>query len=214
MMPGIPLLTLLEVKARLGLESDDDTYDDKMTPALNLVTTWFEQFCGRGLAARVIVGEELFDQPGPRIFPWAYPLTTLTAVKFDDTTKNVALFRVNKAAGYFFDKGGAPLSVSPIRFVELSYTGGYAAAAVPEDLAQAYASAVGVRAGVPDAAAAGGSSASGTIKSIGLGGGALQVAFETANPTGGLEGTFDVSNVPVEVQPYASVLSYYCRQRV
>jgi hypothetical protein len=216
------LLDLAAVKVILGLGpdpgSDDDTYDAAITAALPVVTQWFEQFCDRGLASRVITAEEHHFNPTNRLYVWAYPLTTLTAIKKDGTDSAIDQYRVVAASGYVYGKNGFP-RLDDADLIQVSYTGGYAVADVPPDLARAYALAVGSLAGVPsaDAALASTSSSSGAIKSIGLGGGALSVSFDTSGAVaakGGVSGAFDITNFPVEVQLQASVLQAYRRINV
>jgi hypothetical protein len=205
------LLTRDLVKTRLGLELDDDTYDVAIDAALPVVTAWFEEYCCRGLAFREITDEELFDNRNRRIYVWAFPISVLTSVDVDGVLVDGASYVVNSKAGYFMP-GSSRGSVEYAELLKITYDGGYAAEDVPDDLADAFANAVGVQAAVAGVTAStGGSSA---IKSIGLGGGALSVAFDTGTVSGGTSGTYDVSNAGPEVQSYASTLDRYSRMRV
>jgi len=203
------LLTRASVKTRLGLESDDDTYDVAIDAALPLVTEWFEAYCDRGLAQRTVTDEDIFNNASRRVYVWCFPLTTLTTVKVDGESVDGTAYNVAKNQGYFFPGSSRP-SVEFAEHMQVTYTGGYAQNAVPEDLAQAFALAVGTQASVAGVST---SSSSSAIKSIGLGSGALSVAFDTAAQQGGITGAFDVSGVPVEVQNSASVLNRYVRMR-
>lgn len=216
-----PLLTLNGVKVWLGIDpatGDNDSYDDMITARLPLVTQWFESYCDRGLAQRVITAEEIFFQHARRVYTWAFPITEVVSVEVNGAVILGSEFIVNSNAGYFY---GGPNYVWPwghqyCDLIVVSYTGGYPPDAVPEDLAYAFATCVGVQAGVAGVSAGGvGGSGGGAIKSIGLGSGALQVAFDTrGGATGGLTGSYSINNVPTEVQSYASVLDRYVRQRV
>lgn len=214
------LLTIEDVRVRLGYESDDDSYDTLLVQAMPLVTSWFEQYCDRGLAERTVTDEEFHSNRSTRVYVWAYPISTLDAVSLDGIPTDVTQLTVNKKDGYFYGKYGYP-ALNMSNLILVSYTGGYPQNGVPEDLAQAYADAVGAKCGITtteDALVSGTASASGTsaIKSIGLGGGALAVAFDTGSSStkGGITGSYDVNAVPVEVQNYASVLNYYKRNAV
>jgi hypothetical protein len=205
------LLTRDAVKTRLGVELDDDTYDAKIDAALPLVTEWFEQYCQRGLARRTIADEEVFFNDVQKIFLWCFPLVSLASVEVDGALVPGSSYVLNKKQGYIFPGTmRSPVEVGT-RLV-VSYVGGYDVSEVPADLADAFATAVGVKAAVPTASAASGGS--GAIKSIGLGGGALSVAFDTGTAIGGISGAFSVADVPVQVQNYASVLDYYKRHVV
>lgn len=205
------LMTSAQVKVLLGLESDDDTYDDLFTRYLPIVTAWFEAYCDRGLAPRDITDEEIFSNRSRRIYLWAFPINSLASVNVDGTMVAGASYIVNKNAGYILPGTSRP-QVEEADLLKVTYNGGYADGQVPSDLALAFATCVGVKAGVAGVSASSGGS--GAIKQIGLGGGALSVSFDTAQAQGGIAGTYDVSNIPVEVQPYASVLDRYTRQRV
>jgi hypothetical protein len=208
------LISLAQVKAILEIESTDDTYDAAMTAALPLVTQWFEMYCDRGLAEREIEDEEYMFPGTGRLYLRSFPVTLLTAIKKDEVDSDPSQYLLNGRDGYIVGKQGAP-RLDDAEVVKVSYTGGYAQEDVPADLARAYAVAVGVRAGEPTAIAASSSSGTAAIKAIGLGGGALSVQFDVADPpVGGISGNYSVSNVPVEVQNQASVLNYYRRMGV
>ncbi len=207
MYPGIPLITSDSVKTRLGIELDDDTYDELLPSALALVTHWFEAYCQRGLAQRAVVGEVVEDVGLKSYFyVWAFPSVTLSKVVIDGAEVDLSQFKVNSARGVVVCKD--PVLVASAESIVVDYTGGYAQSSAPDDLAQAYALAVASRIGYTVSS---GSSSSVAIRSIGLGGGALSVQFDTARATGGYEGAYDVANVPVEVQQYASTLDRYRR---
>ncbi len=204
------LMTRDGVKAVLGLEFDDDRFDEAIDRALPIVTRQFEQYCDRGLAERVDRTEQQFNVTTTRVYTWAYPLTELLSVDTDGTLRDAVNYVVNPAGGWFQAGPSAPVWFQG-QVLTYVYSGGYPPDAVPADLALAFANAVGVRSGVPSAtASAGGTSA---IKAIGLGGGALSVTFDSAAQAGGISGAFDVSAAPPEVQPYVGVLDYYVRPR-
>ena len=47
------LLTLEDIKSRLGIEVGDTSFDDALNLAAPQVTEWFETYCLRGLAEQV-----------------------------------------------------------------------------------------------------------------------------------------------------------------
>ena len=207
------LLTLELVKVQLGIDpahGDDDSYDEAITAALPLVTSWFEEYCCRGLAAVDIAAEEIFENTNRRIYTWAFPIIELVSVTVDGQVYAGSEFVVNKSAGYFFGGQTRPY-VEAGTVLSIEYRGGYEPEDVPPDLAFAFANACGVRAGVPSASSSSGGGSA--IRSIGLGSGALQVAFDTGTQVGGISGSYNVGDVPTEVQQYASVLDRYVRQR-
>jgi hypothetical protein len=209
------LLTPELVKTRLGYETDDDSYDTLLAMAMPLVTTWFEQYCDRGLAQRDIVLEATHYNRVSRVYVWAYPLVSLDAVLLDGVESDVSQYRINAAAGYYYAKYDYPW-LHRAELIETTYTGGYLPTEVPEDLAQAYADCVGVKCGMTpteDAIVSSSATGSSAIRSIGLGGGALAVAFDTSasSAKGGISGSFDVSGAPVELQNYVSILNFYKR---
>lgn len=211
MYPGVPLITANDWKLRVGLEADDDTYDEVLDAQMRLVTFWFEQYCQRGLARRVIVGEKVEDRHDRyRIHLWAFPVTLLSKVVVDDVQQPLDSFHLNAARGILTSK---TLQLSAAERIEVDYTAGYATSEVPDDLAHAYALAVAARVG-RTVSVGGSSTGSAAIKSIGLGGGALSVTFDTARQSGGFEGVYDVDDVPPDIQPYAATLDYYRRINV
>jgi hypothetical protein len=214
---GVPLLTEEQLRPYWGLEADDDTYSETATPTiLSLVTNMFESYCRRGLAYRADITEEVFNFfRESRLILSVYPLVTVSSVTIDDVVHSGALFRLNKMDGWI-EHVTDKYMLANAASVVISYSGGYTAATIPQELANAYANAVGVRIGVTVnnvALTAPGMASSSPIKSIGIGGGALSVAFDSSSSAriGGLSGAYDVSNAPVEVQPYAPVLDSYRR---
>ena len=181
---------------------------------LELVTSWFEGYCDRGLAARTIVDEEVFFNELYRIYVWCFPLMSLLDVTVDDAVHAGTYYQINRHAGYFYSNNTGRPTVERAYRIIVSYTGGYSDATVPcpPDLAHAFATCVGVEASVAGVSTSSGGS--GAIKSIGLGSGALSVQFDSGTVIGGISGSYDVSGVPTEVQSYASVLDRYVRQRV
>jgi hypothetical protein len=215
-LPGVPLLPETSLRVYWGLEQDDDSYAEVVTTSvLSLVTRQFENYCQRGLAYRTDLSEEIFnDLHSDRLYLWSFPIVTLKSVSVDGTSHDISNFVVNKAHGWIQPK--SPFLFANAGQVVVVTDSGFQSSAVPDDLAAAYANAVGVRVGVQVGGtllSPPGSPSSSPIKSIGLGGGALSVAFETssASRAGGITGAYDVSKAPVDVQPYASVLDQYKR---
>ena len=209
------LLTRDQVKIILGIELDDDTYDIQIDTYLPIVTTWFETYCDRGLAAADRV-EEIFDVTTHRVYLWAFPINSVTAVVRDEDIADNFQYRFSKYGGYIYPDFNywAYRALRHAQLLTVTYNGGYLPAEVPADLALAFSIAVGVQGAVSSTVVSGaGGSSSSAIKSIGLGGGALSVQFDSSSASGGISGTYSVSNVPTEVQPYASVLDRYVRQR-
>jgi hypothetical protein len=91
------------------------------------------------------------------------------------------------------------------QWVRVTYSGGYAEADVPADLADAYARCCADYAGV--AYTAGASTGGGApLKSLGLGSGALTVSFDTGAAAAS---SYDTSAAPPILAPYAFVLEHY-----
>jgi hypothetical protein len=207
------LLTMPQVMVRLGYESDDDTYEETMPNILPVVTAWFEGYCDRGLARRTVVGEELWHSFSHRLYVWTFPLLSLTKVVVDDNEIDVTNYAVNSQGGYFMTRPNSNRAqIEFASLIKVDYVGGYENTAVPDDLAQAFAVAVGLYMSIPGVVVPG-TSGSSAIKSIGLGGGALSVAFDTGASPGGIKGGFSVDGIPVEVQQFAGVLNRYARMR-
>ncbi len=193
-------MTLADVKAILGIVGT--TYDAALTAAMPLITQRFEQYTRRGLARRVITDEmHRHERVSTRVYLWAFPVAVLTAITLDGVDADIQSFDLDAQTGIIESR-----ALLHADRVVVDYTGGYAQDAVPIDLQHAYATAVGVQAAVPDVSGASGTSA---IRSIGLGGGALQVAFDTARST--LAGSYDVTGVPPDLMDYAGTLNYYRR---
>lgn len=212
------LLTRDQVKVILGLGPDPgidvDTYDLAIDTYLPIVTTWFENYCDRGLTAQDRV-EEIYDVRTRKIYLWAFPINSLTSVVREDDISTNFTYRFNKLAGYIYPDFNYHNAYRYAEMLTVTYNGGYLPNEVPADLALAFSVCVGVQGAVSSsvvtsASSGGGSSA---IKAIGLGGGALSVQFDSAASSGGISGTYNVSDVPTEVQAYASVLDRYVRQR-
>jgi hypothetical protein len=200
------MLDLADVKARVGLEADDDSYDDALTKAIPLVTMWFEQYCGRGLALRTDFVEEIGNPDGwGRIYLYNRPLVSVAQVLADGYELDLSSIRLMKALGYIETKEVGSTALSQAEVLTVKYTGGYDTDEVPEDLAQAFAECSALRCNITLPTV--GSAGSSAIRAIGLGGGALSVQFDTA--AGGLSGSYNIGGVPPEVQQYASVLNYY-----
>jgi hypothetical protein len=95
----------------------------------------------------------------------------------------------------------------PGAFARLTYSGGYPPDDVPADLADAYARCCADYAGVSYAAGGGGAGSGGApLKSLGLGSGALTVAFDTGTAA---KSSYDTSGVPPILAPYLFVLEGY-----
>lgn len=212
------LLTRDQVKAILGLGpdpgTDDDSYDVIIDTYLPVVTTWFENYCDRGLAARDYV-EQIHDSRTRRIYLYGFPINDLTSVVREDDLTTSINYRFNSQGGYIYpDFVGQSSLYNFSQLLTVTYNGGYAQGSVPADLALAFAVCVGTQGSVSSSVITAASSSGGSaIKAIGLGGGALSVQFDSGKAAGGISGTFDISNVPTEVQAYASVLNRYVRQR-
>jgi len=203
------MLTSAQIKPRVGLEVDDDTYDDKFALAIPLVTRWFEQYCGRGFVRRTVASEVVTNWDGAgRIYLYNRPIVSVTSLTADGIAVDVASLRINKEAGYIEMSDGS-LTLALATDIVVAYVGGYEDTAVPADLAQAFAEACAAYAGVTFTATIGnmGGTSSSAIKAIGLGGGALNVQFDSQ--AGGLSGSYHVGAAPPEVQQYVSVLNYY-----
>jgi hypothetical protein len=187
------------------------------------VTAWFENYCDRGLARRSIVEEEIFFNSMSKLYLWAFPIVSVSLVDIDGTEYAGDSFLINRQAGYIYGKNGDPWLRGAGDLIKVTYVGGYEHTlvppdtfGVPADLAAVYADACGGETGVSGAGSGTGGGGGGTIKSIGLGSGALSVAFDTSSAAqkGGITGAFSIEGVPTEVQNYASTLNYYVRQRV
>ena len=207
------LLLRDQVKTILAVELDDDTFDIQIDTYLPIVTAWFETYCDRGLAAADRV-EQIHDVQTRKIYLWAFPINSLASVVREDDLVANYQYRFNKLAGYIYPDSSlyAYPSYRWAQLLTVSYNGGYLPSEVPADLALAFATAVGVQGAVTSSVIAGAGGGGSAIKSIGLGGGALTVQFDTGAVSGGFSGTYDVSRAPPMVQPYASVLDYYVRQ--
>jgi hypothetical protein len=192
-----PLLSLEQVKAILGIEGSES--DEKLTPALAVVTEYFENHCKRGLAYESEVVEEfrvttrlaLFRFPVDEVIELLVDGVPFSGVTVNDLTRGFIRIGYNAA-----------------QVARVTYAGGYVDDAVPADLADAYARCVADYAGVTHSAG-GGSGAGGggaPLKSLGLGSGALTVAFDTGAAA---QQTYDTSGVPPVLAPYLFVLEHY-----
>jgi len=204
------LLSLDDIKARLGIDAADTTHDAALTAAGDIVTAWFEGYCQRGLEARADI-EENFEFPGRREYLFRFPIDTITEALLDGNPLAIDTLFVNKAAGWI-----EPLPVGSHFYgclFTVTYSGGFAPDAVPEDLADAFARCTGVKGGFGEGSAAGATPTAGAapIKTLGLGQGAIAIGFETGSTAerGGITGGFDVSEAPPELQAYVGVLDRY-----
>jgi len=189
------LLTLDAVKALLDITVDDN--DEQLTAALPVVTEYFENYCKRGLAYVEGVVEEM--GVSSRLALFRYPVAEVTELQLDGAIV-AALPRIDKQRGFVHVSGGCCVAL----VARVTYSGGFPEDEVPADLADAYARAVADYAGVSYAAAAttGGGA---PLKSLGLGSGALTVAFET----GAVGASYDTSSVPPLLAPHLFVLDHY-----
>ena len=188
-----PLLSLDKVKLLLGIDVDDN--DEKLTAALPVVTEYFENHCKRGLAFVEGVVEEMGVTP--RLALFRFPVDDVSELQIDGLTVAVPVVpALDKQRGFIRTSGGS--------WARVTYDGGFAEDDVPADLADAYARAVADYAGV--SYSAGASTGGGApLKSLGLGSGALTVAFET----GAVGEIYDTSSVPPLLAPYLFVLDHY-----
>lgn len=188
------LLTLDDIKTRLGIA--DTTYDEALTAAAPQVTEWFETYCLRGLAEQVDDVEVLYA--APRIGLFRYPITSITSFTYGTTEVYSASYTVDAKAGQILTGWANTRDM-----VTVTYTGGYAQDAVPPDLAQAYARCCGDVAAVP--ATGVNVTGSAPLKSLGLGGGALNIAFDN----GSTAAAYDTSDSPAVLDPYVFTLRRY-----
>jgi hypothetical protein len=193
------LLTLEDIKGRLGILPTDTTFDEALTTAAPQVTEWFETYCLRGLAEQVDAVEVLYA--APRLGLFRYPITEITSVAFGVTEVYPASYQVVESSGQIITGWANSLSQ-----VTVTYTGGYPQDAVPPDLAQSYARCCGDVAGVP----ASGVNVTGSapLKSLGLGSGALVVSFDN----GTAAAAYDTSDSPALLDPYVFTLRRYRNQ--
>ena len=190
------LLTLEDIKIRLGIESTVTTYDAALTAAAPQVTEWFENYCLRGLAEQVDDVEVLYA--APRIGLFRYPISEIKAFTYGTTEVYAQSYQIDAKAGQIITGW-----TNSRNQVTVTYTGGYAQDAVPPDLAQAYARCCGDVASVP----ASGMNVTGSapLKSLGLGSGALVVSFDN----GTAAAAYDTSDSPAALDPYVFVLRRY-----
>lgn len=206
----MPLITLEMVKEDLGITTSD--YDEAINAAMPVVDAWFENYCQRGLVQVIDASETLTRVESTRINLWSYPINSDVAISIDGTLVSLSELLTNQKEGWI-EYLNERLFHGNVVLVD--YSGGYAPESVPADLRNAYSRCVGDAAGYGEGEATGsGGSGGGDLKSINLGSGALSVAFATDTNSGGISGGYDVSNVPPELQDYASILDYYRRPNV
>ena len=195
------LLTLEDIKSRLGIEVGDTSFDDALNLAAPQVTEWFETYCLRGLAEQVDDVEVLYA--APRIGLFRYPIISITAFSYGSTEVYPASYTVDAKAGQIITGWSNTRDM-----VSVTYTGGYPQDSVPPDLAQAYARCCGDVAAVP----ASGLNVTGSapLKSLGLGSGALVVSFDN----GTAAAAYDTSDSPALLDPYVFTLRRYRNQGV
>lgn len=211
------LLSLTQIKARLGIADDVLTYDEALILAAPVLTLQFERYCDRGLeynAATVDVHHDVM--PSRCLSLWRYPIAAVTEVLIDGQAVDPATVHIDVNGKYLRRDGFAPWSAD--NEIVVTYAAGYLSKAqagnparvVPADLADAFARACGLKVGYGAGALAGAGGA--PVKSVSLAGGAVAVAFDTA--TGGTAGAWDVSGIPPELHAVSGVLQYYRSYRL
>lgn len=189
------LLPLATVKTLLGISGSES--DAQLTAALPVVTEYFENHCKRGLAFVTGVIEEMALTCRLPLF--RFPIDTVTELLLDGVVTAVTDAMVDEARGFI------RMGYNAGQLARVTYDGGFPEADVPADLALAYARACADFAGVTYSA--GGSTGGGApLKSLGLGSGALTVAFDTAAAA---QSAYDTSAVPPVIAPYLFVLEHY-----
>ncbi len=192
------LLSVDKIKALLGIEPDDTTHDDMIAVASPIVTEYFENYCGRGLAYEADISEDHYMINRVRLN--RYPIQTLQGATVNGADYPVINSNFPRGWVYFY---GCPWSTD---LVTVTYSGGYEVDCCPPDLADAYAKCVADFGKIPYSTTD--STGSGTpLKSLSLGTGALAVSFETAG--GSTTITYDVADAPTLLQPFVYTLRRY-----
>lgn len=185
------LLPLATVKTLLGITGSAE--DAKLTAALPVITEYFENHCKRGLAYVADVIEEFALTY--RLALFRFPIEDVTELLIDGVVTAPPL--IDSARGFI------RMGYETQQVAKVTYAGGYAEADVPADLAMAYARCCADFGGVTYVSAGGAGGA--PLKSLGLGSGALTVAFDT----GAASASYDTSSVPPVLAPYLFVLDHY-----
>ena len=196
------LLSLDQIKTALGIT--DSASDDKLTAAMPVITEYFENYCKRGLAYVVDCVEEL--PLTRRLALLRYPVEVVSELLINDVAApTIPPPALDASHGIvFMGASGFPIWCAPPSIALITYTGGYPDDEVPADLADVYARCCADYGGVTYSV---GASAGGApLKSLGLGSGALTVAFDTAAAS---HSAYDTSAVPSLLAPYLFVLEHY-----
>jgi len=137
------LCSIDDVRKWLSVKGNDD--DELLTNLIGRASAFIRSYTGRELDAGSY-SEKRDGHGGRRLVFREYPVTAVSVVKIDNTAIPAS---VNQSPGYVFDQ--LSLTLIGYRFseglsnVELQYTAGYAANALPPDLVQACIELVSLR---------------------------------------------------------------------
>lgn len=128
------LVTKADAKEWLGLT--ETTMDDFIQRSINNWSDKFEHSTGRSIISAEHV-DEVHDGGVYYIMPNNPPITTLTYIHVNDSAIPTTEYTVNQSGSIIRRKNGKKWS-GGAGSVELKYTGGYAADAVPGDIQQVF----------------------------------------------------------------------------
>jgi hypothetical protein len=204
------------VKVLLGISGTDE--DDALTAALPVITAYFENHCRRGLAYVDPVVEESRIVAVERLPLFRFPVDAVVELAIDGAALDPAPVppQLDQARGFIYPYSTWPYGGRPYTgpgwgtwwggFARVTYSGGYPEDEVPADLALAFARCSADLAGVSYAGSSSSSGGGAPLKSLGLGSGALTVAFDTGTAA---RSSYDTSSVPPLLAPYLYTLEGY-----
>lgn len=195
--PELMLISLDQIKEIVGIPAGTTTYDAAINAAAPIVTEMMENYCHRGLAYNSGEVEEFtIDR---RLPLFRYPIAAVVAYSIDGVDQAIPRYQANTGMVWSNRDWYEPDSLATV-----TYSGGYAQADVPWDLQQAYAQCVATMAQAPIAGSTPSSGA--PLKSLGLGGGAISIAFDTSASA---DATYEAPDAPPLLQPYAFTLKRF-----
>lgn len=205
------LLALDDIKQLLGIPSSDVGWDASLQNSGEAITRQMEAYCSRGLEYRAGVVEERLRFDDVRLYLRRFPIQAMTSLTVNGAAIDPGELLTSEesiAWGWIERRDGALLCGDLLVTADL----GYPPDEVPADLALAFARACGVQSGY-GTGNTGSAGSTYPIKTLGLGQGALSIGFDTGGKvaSGGSSGVYDVSEVPIALQPMADVLQFYRR---